>query len=166
VDLSHVLWLGGGPGSGKSSIARALARRFELQLYPIDEHDAAHEPRMPRIAPDEPTEASLTTARHRFRLVLEDLAALPPSPMAIVEGAQLFPASVAAVLREPDHALFLMPVNADGVTQRIGWEAKDLRLATLAVDAPLEEMIERAAAHFGPVISGGADTSRSRRPTP
>jgi hypothetical protein len=45
------------------------------------------------------------------------------------------------------------------MSQRIGWEAKDLRLATLTVDAPLEEMIERAATHFLPVLSGGADRS-------
>jgi hypothetical protein len=159
VDLSHVLWIGGGPGSGKSSIARELARRFELQLYAIDEHDAAHEPRMPSFVVDEAVDGFLTASRHRFRLVLEDLAALPSSPAAIVEGSQLFPASVAAVLRAPENALFLLPAERDPMSQRIGWEAKDLRLATLTVDAPLEEMIERAATHFLPVLSGGADRS-------
>jgi hypothetical protein len=164
VDLSHVLWIGGGPGSGKSSIARELARRFDLQLYAIDEHTAAHEPRMPRLAGAEERDAFLTASRHRFRLVLEDLADLPPSPMAIVEGAQLFPTSVAAVLRAPENALFLLPAGGDPVTQRIAWEARDLRLATLDVDAPAEEMVERAAAHFLPLISGdpfsaAADTS-------
>jgi hypothetical protein len=169
VDLSHVLWIGGGPESGKSSIARELARRFELQLYAVDEHEAAHEPRMPFFVVDGSVEALLTNSRHRFRLVLEDLAALPPSPAAIVEGAQLFPTSVAAVLREPDHALFLLPVEPneqDLITRRIGWEARDLRLATLPVDAPLDEMIERAAAHFLPVLSAARDRSPSPRPTP
>src|SRR6476469_5060671 len=33
----------------------------------------------------------LRTSRHRFRLVLEDLRALPDSPLALVEGPQLFP---------------------------------------------------------------------------
>jgi hypothetical protein len=159
VDLSHVLWIGGGPGSGKSSIARELARRFDLQLYAVDEHEAAHEPRMPTIAVGEATDAFLTASRHRFRLVLEDLAALPPSPWAIVEGSPLFPTSVAAVLRDPAHALFLLPVDSDPLTQRIGWEARDLRLTTLAVDAPLEEMVERAATHFAPVVSGVGGTS-------
>jgi hypothetical protein len=162
VDLSHVLWIGGGPRSGKSSIARALARRFDLQLYAVDEHEAAHEPRMPLVAAGETVDGFMTASRHRFRLVLEDLAALPPSPAAIVEGLLLFPTSVAAVLRKPDHALFLLPVDAneeDQITRRIGWEARDLRLATLPVDAPLEEMIERAAAHFQPVISAATDRS-------
>src|ERR1700750_2216201 len=110
---------------------------------------------MPSFVVDGSVEALLTNARHRFRLVLEDLAALPPAPAAIVEGAQLFPTSVAAVLRKPDHALFLLPVEPseqDLITRRIGWEARDLRLATLPVDVPLGEMIERAAAHFLPAL--------------
>jgi hypothetical protein len=159
VDLSHVLWIGGGRGSGKSSIARTLAHRFDLQLYAVDEHEAAHAPRMPALADAEASDAFLTASRHRFRLVLEDLASLAPSPWAIVEGSPLWPTSVAAVLRDPGHALFLLPVDQDPVTQRISWEARDLRLATLNVDAPLEEMVERAAAHFQPVLSVARDTS-------
>jgi hypothetical protein len=159
VDLSHVLWIGGGPRSGKSSVARELARRFDLQLYAVDEHEADHEPRMPTIAVGEASDGSLTASRHRFRLVLEDLALLPPSPWAIVEGAPLWPTSVAAVLRDPAHALFLLPADLDPVSQRIAWEARDLRLATLTADAPLDELAERAAAHFVPVLSGARDTS-------
>jgi predicted kinase len=37
VDPAHALWIGGPQGSGKSSIARALADRFGLQLYVVDE---------------------------------------------------------------------------------------------------------------------------------
>jgi 2-phosphoglycerate kinase len=159
VDLSHVLWIGGGPGSGKSSLARALAERFDLQLYAIADHDREHEPRMPSLLADETINGLLNTSRHRFRLVLEDLAALPSSPPAIVEGVQLLPTSVAAVLRDPARALFLLPVDADDLTQRIGWEARDLRFATLRVDVPLEEMVERAAAHFLPVLSDAGDRS-------
>jgi predicted GTPase len=36
VDLANVVWLGGATGSGKSSIARELARRHDLQLCNID----------------------------------------------------------------------------------------------------------------------------------
>ena len=99
--------------------------------------------------------------------MLEDLAALPPSPLAIVEGTQLFPTSVAAVLRDPSHALFLLSNPDDQrsaafdvlIARRFAWEASDLRLKTLPVDAPLDEMVERAAEHFLPVISGAGDTS-------
>jgi broad-specificity NMP kinase len=164
VDLSHVLWIGGGPGSGKSSVARALAERFDLQRYSVDEHDAAHEPRMPTFLADDTIDGFLTASRHRFRLILEDLAALPSSRAAVVEGVQLFPTSVAAVLRDPGHAVFLLPVDRDAVSQRLGWEARDLRLTMLAVDAPLEEMIERTADHFLPVLQAmpfGAARDRS-----
>jgi hypothetical protein len=180
VDLSHVLWIGGGQGSGTSAVAEALARRFDLQLYAIDDHDRAHGPRMPRtevvsqepVTPAELVDRFVKSSRHRFRLVLEDLAALPPSPLAIVEGPQLFPTSVAAVLREPSHALFLLPNLDDAsavdtlIGRRYAWEAADLRLTALPVDAPRDEMIERAATHFLPVISGAGDRSPLRRPTP
>jgi hypothetical protein len=174
VDLSHVLWIGGGQGTGKSAIARALSDRFDLRLYAVDDHDRVHESRLPGAAPDVPPQATpaelvesfVTLSRHRFRLVLEDLAGLPPSPLAIVEGTQLFPTSVAAVLRDPRHALFVIP-DLEGqpvatfdvlVAQRFAWEARDLRLTTLVGGGPIDELVERAAAHFLPVLgrSGSA----------
>lgn len=36
--MDHVIWLGGGCGSGKSSIARELVHRFDLVLYATDAH--------------------------------------------------------------------------------------------------------------------------------
>ena len=115
VDPSHVLWIGGGQGSGKSSIARALSRRFDLQLYNVDRRTWVHEARMPTTEfgslsmderwvdapPGRMVDWFVTTSRHRFRLVLEDLRDLPDSPSVIVEGPQLFPTSVAAVLVGP-----------------------------------------------------------------
>jgi len=178
VDLAHVLWIGGPQGSGKTSVARALSRRFDLQLYIVDRRTWVHEPRMPSTefgslsmderwvdaAPARMLDWFLGTSRHRFRLVLEDLRALPDSPLAVVEGPQLFPTSVAAVLRAPENALFLLPdldeqrerLRARGpmlgvsdgeraranaterdllITRRFGWEAADLRLKVLRVDA-------------------------------
>jgi hypothetical protein len=198
VDLAHVLWIGGPQGSGKSSIARALSRRFDLQLYAIDHRVWVHEPRMPgtefrslsmderwvHATPERMLDWFLNTSRHRFRLVLEDLRALPDSPLAVVEGPQLFPTSVASVLRDPGHALFFIPDldgqrerllargpipgTSDGlrartnaterdlmITRRFTYEAVDLRLTALPVDAPLDELIERAAAHFRRVIEAG-----------
>lgn len=198
MDLSDVLWIGGGQGSGKSAIARALSRRFDLQLYAIDHRVWAHEPRMPRTefrslslderwvtaSPQAMLDWFVTMSRHRFRLVLEDLAQLPGSPIAIVEGPQLFPTSVAAVLRRPGQALFLVPEldeqrarllargpipgTSDGeraranaterdltITRRHEWEAADLRLKVLRADRPLDELIELAAEHFRPELERG-----------
>jgi hypothetical protein len=198
VDLSHVLWIGGGQGSGKSTVARALARRFDLQLYVVDHCTWVHEPRMPSTelasrsmderwlepSPQRMLDWFVSNSRHRFRLVLEDLAALPDSPLAVVEGPQLLPTSVAAVLRSPDQALFLLlhpdeqrarllarpgiagtsdPVQARVnaterdlmITQLIERDARELRLRAVEVDRPLDEMVELAAEHFRPAIERG-----------
>lgn len=195
MDLAHVLWIGGPQGSGKSSVARALAERYGLQLYVVDHRVWVHEARMPTTefgslsmderwldaTPDRMLGWFVSHSRHRFRLVLEDLRELPDEPAAIVEGPHLFPTTVSAVLRSPDQALFLLPDagemrtrllarepiagTSDGrrarenaterdllIARTIEREARDLRFAILPVDAPLDEMIERATAHFAPVV--------------
>jgi adenylylsulfate kinase-like enzyme len=40
TDLGHVLWIGGGTGGGKSSVAIALAEKYALERYSYDWHDA------------------------------------------------------------------------------------------------------------------------------
>jgi hypothetical protein len=207
VDLAHVLWIGGPQGSGKTAVAQALAQRFDLQLYVVDRRKSLHEPRMPKTefaslsaderwvdaSPAQMLDWFLNTSRHRFRLVLEDLRELPDSPFAVVVGPQLFPTSVAAVLRSAEHALFLLPGpeaqrrrllergpipgTSDGVraranaverdvliAQRFAFEARDLQLATLRVDAPGDVMIERAVEHFRAALERGpraVDLTRS-----
>jgi cytidylate kinase len=198
VDLSHVLWIGGGQGSGRSAVAWALSRRFDLQLYVIDHRASVHEPRMPEsefrglsmderwvdATPQRLLDWFLTTSRHRFRLVLEDLRELAESPLVVVEGPQLLPTTVSAVLRQPDQALFLdadldeqrerllargpLPGTSDGVraranvterdvmiTQRYVREAADLRLAVLEAGRPLDELIELAVEQVRPAIERG-----------
>lgn len=195
MDPAHALWIGGPQASGKSSIARTLAARFELQLYVVDHRVWVHEPRMPETEfasltmderwvhaePDQMLGWFVNHSRHRFRLILEDLRALPDAPTVIVEGPQLFPRFVAAVVGSPEQALFLQPdldamrerllargpmqATSDGVRARLNAterdvliaklferEARELRLRTLEVDAPLDEMIERAAAALETVV--------------
>jgi hypothetical protein len=195
VDPANALWIGGPQGSGKSSVAKALAERFDLQLYVVDHRVWAHEPRMPRTefgsltmderwvlaTPEEMLGWFVTTSRHRFRLVLEDLRELHDEPTVIVEGPQLFPTNVAAVLRAPDQALFVlpdpaameerllargpMPKTSDGVraranatardlliARRFEREARELRLPVLRVDGVLDDVIALAAAQLEPAV--------------
>lgn len=183
MDPANALWIGGPQGSGKTSLARALGARFGLQLYHVDARTGAHEDRMPATelasltTTDEHADPAtmlgrfVTTSRHRFRLVLEDLRALPDEPGCVVEGTQLFPTSVSAVLSSPDHALFLAPdldalrrrLSAGGpiegtsgrdllIAQAFETEARELRLPTLRVDRPLDEVIEAAAEAFEPAV--------------
>lgn len=144
MDLEHVLWIGGPQGSPTNEVARALASRFELRLYSVAAQAAAHAPRMPLVGDS----SAQTTARHRFRLVLEDLRELDEARGAVVEGEELLPTSVSAVLRFPDQALFLL--GADGGA--FAWEARDLRLRALPADLPAVELVELAADHFAPVV--------------
>jgi hypothetical protein len=161
VDPSRALWIGGRPGSGASPVAAALADRFALRLYDVDDHASEHERRLPPSAVASPAPAELlrsfvAESRHRFRLVLEDLRELVDEPVAIVVGAQLFPTSVSAVLRDPAHALFLLAEGGDPrdrlIAAAVEREARELRLPTLVVDAPIDELSERAAAHFAPIV--------------
>ena len=195
MDLSHVVWIGGPQASGKSTIARAVAERFGLQLYHVDLRTWVHERRMPPTEfasltmderwvdpdPGQMLKWFVTHSRHRIRLILEDLRELPDEPGCVVEGPQLFPTSVSAVLREPDQALFLMPdldemrkrlrkrgpikATSNGgrarenaiardvlIAQTIGREARDLRLPVIPVDRGLKGMIELVCDHLAPVV--------------
>ena len=160
MDPSHVLWIGGGRGSGKSEVARALSERFGLQLYSVDEQAAVHEARMPGAGPGWTSlDEFVTVSRHRFRLVLEDIRLLADTPVAIVEGVELLPTSVSAVLGAPGQAVFLIAAGDDPISARIEREARELRLTALDVDRPLDELIELTAEHFAEAISAAADRS-------
>ena len=160
MDPSHALWIGGGHESGTSAVARALSERFALQLYSVDQQRDAHAARMPGAGLGWTTlDEFVTTSRHRFRLVLEDLRALPAAPVVVVEGVELLPTSVSAVLGAPGRALFLAPVSDDPVSARISREARELRLTVLPAGLPLAELIELAAVHFAAELSAAGDRS-------
>lgn len=147
MDLSDVLWIGGPERTCTSAVAQAISRRFELRLYELDGRASAHEPRMPAGV-----ESFVSASRHRFRLVLEDLCALPEEPGAVVVGRELLPTSVSAVLRTPAQALFLLPDSADELAARYAREARELRLTALRADRPLDELVELAVEQFGPLV--------------
>ena len=148
MDLSDVLWIGGGEESGTDALADALCRRFGLRCYSLDEQAAAHAARMPRTElHEDPLQRFVTTSRHRFRLVLEDLAGLPEAGPTVVAGSELLPTSVAAVLRRPEQALFLVG-GSEPLDLRVSREAADLRLQVLRADRALAELVDATAQHF------------------
>lgn len=129
-----MIWIGGGQGAGKSRLAWALSREYDLPLHRIDLWTYDHAARMgPAESLDDElargavyaAEAFLATSRRRLELIIADVAqrqlgAIP----TIVEGPQLTP-SLAEPL--PDgSAVWLLP---DPVRTRV---AREERLA----DAP------------------------------
>jgi hypothetical protein len=126
--LAHVLWIGGPPCCGKTSIARALAGRHGLRAYHADartweHHDKALERGFPAAArwesmtPDEQwladvddmVELSLAANEERCLLMIEDVETLPCAPLTVVEGTPLLPWLLADRLASRDHAVWLVP---------------------------------------------------------
>lgn len=128
-DLEHVLWLGGMSGVGKTTSARALARKYDLRFYSLDSYTLDHHRN--RMRPEnhpalhafdtlsveelwvEPTGSEIAdrfeaASRERFPFVLDDLASLPRDAPILVEGPQLLPDLIAPLVPRPDQALYLV----------------------------------------------------------
>lgn len=124
--LSHVLWIGGGPRVGKTTISRLLAGKFDLKIYNLDWHQVRehHErsgeadswwqrrsmdERWVQPSPEELLARSIAAWGEGFPLVLEDLVALPRSRSIVADGPGAFPWCVAPVIGSPRQAIFLVP---------------------------------------------------------
>ncbi len=160
MDLAHVLFIGGGPGAGKTSISRALAYRWDLQLYTIDHRTWEHfhrlggpEPDWSRT-PEQLADDFVAGSHRRWPLILDDLAALPSSPAAIVEGPfvlpELVPPGAQAVYLVPSEEQ-IRRVRAERGSRPVVADRDVLlaaRIPGLPVDRPLADMIEVVAARF------------------
>jgi hypothetical protein len=128
-DLRHVYWIGGSPGAGKSTVARRLADRFGLHLYPTDDvmRDHAARSREPYIeqfkamdmderwltrSPEVMLETFPWFRGEAFHLVVEDLLSVPPGTRVVAEGFRLLPHLVAPLLADPRQAVWLLPTHA------------------------------------------------------
>lgn len=127
AQLEHVVWIGGGSGSGKSTVARRLAEQDGLRLYSTDDAMSRHADRMgmpqaPLLAafkamdmdqrwcqrsPVQMLETFHWFAGEGFDLVVEDLLALPREPV-IVEGFRLSPRLVRP-LAAAGRSVWLLP---------------------------------------------------------
>ena len=127
--LRDVYWIGGGSGAGKSTIARRLADRHGLRLYPTDDAMADHARRSPPSdvpalrefaamnmderwvsrSPETMLETFHWYRGEGFGLIVEDLLGLPSGAGVIVEGFRLLPGLVEPLLAVPDQAVWLLP---------------------------------------------------------
>ena len=130
-DLAHVLWIGGSPCSGKSTISHTIARIYVFIDYHLDAWSSNHFAR--RIAAgdaeaaaflkmnmdqrwiERPVEAlvheAITSWRDHFYQVIEDLQTLPKENCIIAEG-NFFPECVAPYLSSPHQAIWLIPTDS------------------------------------------------------
>lgn len=125
--LRHVRFLGGGSGSGKSTVAPRLATTHGLQLYDAEQFSRY----VPRTTPADAPLLHVFMAMdmderwlnrsprvmadtfhgfqgEQFNLVLEDLLALPTRPVLAV-GFTLLPRLVAPLLHGSCQAVWLVP---------------------------------------------------------
>jgi len=121
--LGHVLRIGGTPCSGKTSIANRLAEIYRLQVYHCDEAFETHKLHMSAtrklltISWDELWMQPLDTLvadvfaiyQEEFRLIIDDLLALPGWPPILAEGMALLPDLVAPMLASRDRAVWVIP---------------------------------------------------------
>ena len=126
--LAHVLWLGGGPDAGKTTVARILVHRYGLGFYSLDKQGQAHlkrlaarsaayqkvldtspAERLAELAPPEHVSWTWDFAHDRFPLLLEDLQKLEGPRPILVEGAGLLPELVAPLLTTKRQAIWLVP---------------------------------------------------------
>jgi 2-phosphoglycerate kinase len=130
--MPNVVWLGGGSGAGKSTIARRLAARHGLRLYSTDDTMADHAARSgPASAPllhrflamdmDErwvhrSPETMLDTFHwfqgECFEPIVDDVQRLATTSPVIAEGFRLLPHLVEPLLAERRCAVWLLPTPA------------------------------------------------------
>jgi len=137
----NVFWLGGSPCSGKSSISRILASRFDLNVYHVDEAfenltqrlDPVHHPALTKwresswderwMQPiDNLVQDVIACYREHFALIREDILQMPKRKTLLVEGTALLPRLVAEVLTKSTDAIWIIP-SAD--FQRVHYSERD-----------------------------------------
>jgi hypothetical protein len=163
VIVAQALWIGGPPGSGKTTVARWLSRRHGLRLYSADTRTWEHRDRAlragvpaawrwERLTPcerwEQPLSELLAMSLHSERgvMVINDLETLPSVPLVIAEGSTLPAWAVPQRLIEPSRVLWLLP-SAEFQDRELA--ARATPAGARALYALLREIAERDAREHG-----------------
>lgn len=126
--MRHVLWIGGPAGSGKTTVARRIARRRGLRWYNADAHTWEHRDRAIReghagairweamspyerhvdTTPAEMMEVSIDF--DRWPMIADDVRRLP-SPLVVAEGSTVSPELVATGIADTSRSVWLAPTT-------------------------------------------------------
>lgn len=128
--FQHVLWIGGVPDAGKTTLANYLSIELNCGVYHYDDYDASHKSHLAETNPiyrnylnqseedywvkPKPIELLLRAQRiftDRFPLVLEDINNISNNSLLLVEGVGLTPALVVPYLSSSNQAIWLIPKN-------------------------------------------------------
>lgn len=126
--LSKVLWIGGAPDAGKTTVAAKLAAKYNLLHYEFDRHammpeqlDRSKAPRAfewfekspnelwQQRSPEEIAAHTLETYEEIFPTQLQDLLNFANDSMVIAEGCLFSPKLVAPLLPSKTQAIWLFP---------------------------------------------------------
>lgn len=138
--LRHVLWIGGPPDAGKSTVADLLGSKHGLPVYHFDRHEMDHiaratPARYPQLhalgvqlaeldeqawleefwvrrSVQEMALGTIASWSERVGLAVEDILALPADRPLIAEGAGFFPKAILPLLSTARQAVFLAPTEA------------------------------------------------------
>ncbi|HEY7024351.1 MAG TPA: hypothetical protein VH371_05245 [Candidatus Limnocylindrales bacterium] len=163
--LDHVLFVGGPPGVGKTTVASILARRHGLRLYSADTRTWVHRDRAiangveaavhweslspgQRVSAADDELVAMSLHRERGAMVLGDLRSLPRSPLIVAEGTVIRPEDV-----PPGAAAVWLLSDARDQRQRlVDRDGTAFRLYELMLDVITVEVAEARA----PVIQVGS----------
>jgi len=203
--VRHVLWIGGPPASGKTTIATRLARRYGLRLYSADTRTWAHRDRAlvagipaarqwEALTPTERWQQStpdtmfaMSLHRERGPMVIDDLRALPVSPLIVAEGSPLPASAVSSGVAARSQAVWLLPTpefqssrlamaeTPEGqamlyrrLREAIVDEAREHDVPALPVDGSrnISDMVTAVEQMFGAALQQGprARSAAQRRP--
>jgi hypothetical protein len=171
--LAHVLWIGGGPQVGKTTLSRLLAGKYDLKIYNLDWHDTrdhrrragtaaaafgklSMDERWANPSPEALVERSLAIWAELFEFTIADLVARSSSRQVVAEGPGAFPWLVAPLIQSPRQAIFLLPSAAwrervaerrygPGQAERFGRELQD-RARALSNIRARDAVIDRRVA--------------------
>jgi hypothetical protein len=200
AQLGHVLWIGGAPSAGKTTVATRLARRHGLRWYNADTRTWAHRDRALQegiaaairweaMTPEErwvtstPAEMlELSLHGERGPMVVDELLALPRSPLVVADGTTL----PAAAVGDRSRAVWLIPtpeLQRERLSERghscgvcefglllgdtIEREAREHDVPILVVDGTLgiDATVAAVEQRFEEALAGGprAETAAERR---